>query len=118
MEDQFLLEAIEELMAAATYHDDATEDASRGEGKIFYRDRYHIDIKIKRNESQQTTPLKSLEDFIAEIDKHLDEDAEHTSTWTEQINNIYDSEPIPYAVSLYITDSEYSEDIEDIEEPS
>ncbi len=38
MEDQFLLEAIKELMDAVTYDDDATEDASRGEGKIFYRE--------------------------------------------------------------------------------
>lgn len=115
MEDEFLLAAIKELMDAVTYDDDATEDASRGEGKIFYRGKYHIDIKVKLNESQQNTPLKSLEDFIAEIDEYLDEDAEYTSTWTEQINNIFDSEPIHYTVSLYIKDIE---DIEDIEEPS
>ncbi|RON59510.1 hypothetical protein BK669_26450 [Pseudomonas fluorescens] len=102
MEDADLEDTIRELIQAVTQDDYITEDASRGEREIVYRNNYHIDIKVKLNKSQQNTPLKSLEDFIAEIDEHLD-DVETTSTWTEQINNIYDSEPIHYAVSLYIT---------------
>ncbi|PTS95692.1 hypothetical protein DBR24_21060 [Pseudomonas sp. HMWF006] len=109
MEDADLEDTIRELIRAVTYDDFITEDASRGEREIVYRNNYHIDIKVKLNKSQQNTPLKSLEDFIAEIDEHLDDDVETTSTWTEQINNIYDSEPIHYVISLYI---------KDIEEPS
>lgn len=106
MEDRSLLEVIKELMYAVTYDDDATEDASRGEREIVYKNNYNIVIKVKLNKSQQNTPLKSLEDFIAEIDEHLDDDVETTGTWTEQIDNTFDSEPIHFAVSLYITDRE------------
>ena len=106
MEDADLEDTIRELIRAVTYDDFITEDASRGEREIVYKNNYNIVIKVKLNKSQQNTPLKSLEDFIAEIDEYLDDDVETTSTWTEQINNIYDSEPIHFAVSLYITDRE------------